>query len=82
MRGLDDDEVDFLDTVERVKETVEKRTRLEERKEMDEFRNAVATLAEKSVEERLKSEIRNPAPLSKPARYCSSLLIFLLSIGA
>lgn len=77
VRGLDDDEVDFLDTVERVKETVEKRTRLEERKEMDEFRNAVATLAEKSVEERLKSEIRNPAPLSKPLSNRSSQMKLL-----
>ncbi|XP_034255403.1 PSME3-interacting protein isoform X2 [Thrips palmi] len=77
VRGLDDDEVDFLDTVERVKETVEKRTRLEERKEIDEFRNAVATLAEKSVEERLKSEIRNPAPLSKPASNRSSQMKLL-----
>ncbi|KAJ1519542.1 hypothetical protein ONE63_004822 [Megalurothrips usitatus] len=77
VRGLDDDEVDFLDTVERVKETVEKQTRLEEKKEMDEFRNAVATLAEKSVEERLKSEIRNPVIPNKPASNRSSQMKLL-----
>lgn len=54
IRGLDDDEVEFLDFVDRTKEEIEAKRWKEEIKELSEFRKAVATLAEKSADQRLE----------------------------
>lgn len=60
IRGLDDDEVDFLAYVNETKANAEKQQEIEEKKELQEFREKVATLQEKSFENKLQSEISIP----------------------
>jgi len=68
IRGLDDDEVEFLDLVDRTKEEIETQRWKEEFKEITEFRKAVADLAEQSAERRL-NELKKEAtaPLASTA---------------
>ncbi|GLH04806.1 hypothetical protein R5R35_010134 [Gryllus longicercus] len=58
IKGLDDDEVEFLDLVDRTKIEQERRKCSEEAREIKDFREAVATLQEKSLEQRINTEIR------------------------
>lgn len=51
IRGLDDDEVQFLESVDRTQISVERRRQLEEAVEMEEFRSKRATLEEKSLDD-------------------------------
>lgn len=51
IRGLDDDEVDFLDIVDKAKMDAEKRQQIEEKNELRDFRQRVATLQENSVDQ-------------------------------
>lgn len=51
IRGLDDDEVEFLDLVDRTKMDAEKKQMMEEEKELNDFRQRVVTLQEKSLDE-------------------------------
>lgn len=51
IRGLDDDEVDFLEIVDKAKSDAERRQQLEEKNELLEFRQRVATLQEKSIDQ-------------------------------
>lgn len=51
IRGLDDDEVDFLDIVDKAKMDAEKKQQIEEDNEIMEFRQRVATLQEKSIDQ-------------------------------
>lgn len=60
IRGLDDDEVDFLAYVNETKANAEKQQEIEEKKALQEFREKVATLQEKSFENKLQSEISIP----------------------
>ena len=60
IKGLDDDEVEFLDLVDRTKMEEERKKNLEEEKEMRDFKAAVASLQEKSLDERLKQELKQP----------------------
>ncbi|PNF36981.1 hypothetical protein B7P43_G08099 [Cryptotermes secundus] len=62
IKGLDDDEVEFLDLVDRSKLEEERRKCAEEAREMKDFRDAVATLQERSLEERIHTEIRSRPP--------------------
>jgi hypothetical protein len=62
IKGLDDDEVEFLDLVDRSKLEEERRKSAEEAREMKDFRNAVATLQERSLEQRIHTEIRSRPP--------------------
>ncbi|KAJ9578014.1 hypothetical protein L9F63_025127, partial [Diploptera punctata] len=62
IKGLDDDEVEFLDLVDRSKLEQERRKCAEEAREIKDFRDAVATLQEKSLEERINTEIRSRPP--------------------
>ncbi|XP_066998598.2 PSME3-interacting protein isoform X1 [Anabrus simplex] len=71
IKGLDDDEVEFLDLVDRSKLEEEKRKSDEEAREIKDFRNAVASLQEKSLEERINIEIR-PKPLAHPTSTASN----------
>lgn len=48
IRGLDDDEVQFLDLVDRTKMNAEKQQQIEEQKEIEEFRQRVALLQEEA----------------------------------
>lgn len=71
IKGLDDDEVEFLDLVDRTKLEEERKKNLEEEKEMRDFKAAVASLQEKSLDEKLKQELKNPNVSSKnTASFC------------
>ncbi|CAK9821576.1 PSME3-interacting protein [Anthophora retusa] len=65
IKGLDDDEVEFLDLVDRTKLEEERKKNLEEEKEMRDFKAAVASLQEKSLNEKLKQELKNPQIINK-----------------
>lgn len=51
IRGLDDDEVDFLSIVDKAKMDAERRQQNEDNKEMREFRERVATLQENTIDQ-------------------------------
>ncbi|KAJ8979758.1 hypothetical protein NQ317_004745 [Molorchus minor] len=57
IKGLDDDEIEFLDLVDRTKLEADRKKELEEERELNDYRNRVAILQEKSIEERLQAEI-------------------------
>lgn len=65
IKGLDDDEVEFLDLVDRTKLEEERKKNLEEEKEMRDFKAAVASLQEKSLNEKLKQELKTPQMANK-----------------
>lgn len=46
IRGLDDDEVDFLDVIDKAKSVAERKQQLEEQNEMQDFRQQVASIQE------------------------------------
>nr|XP_014100677.1 PSME3-interacting protein [Bactrocera oleae]XP_014100678.1 PSME3-interacting protein [Bactrocera oleae] len=58
IRGLDDDEVQFLELVDQNKIDAEKKQIQDERKELQEFRDRVATLQEETADKKLQSEIK------------------------
>jgi hypothetical protein len=60
IKGLDDDEIEFLDLIDRTKMAEERKKNLEDEKEMQDFKAAVASLQEKSLDERLKLELKQP----------------------
>ncbi|CAD7089533.1 unnamed protein product [Hermetia illucens] len=62
IRGLDDDEVEFLDLVDRTKMDAEKKQMMEEEKELNDFRQRVVTLQEKSLDEKIQSEKTSARP--------------------
>ncbi|KAI5641243.1 hypothetical protein NE865_06507 [Phthorimaea operculella] len=62
IRGLDDDEVGFLDLVERTKAKAAQQISLEEQKEMQEFRERVSTLAETEEMQRLRAQLAPAKP--------------------
>lgn len=57
IKGLDDDEVEFLDLVDRTKIEADRKKEIEEEAELNDYRNRVAILQEKSIEERLQAEV-------------------------
>ncbi|KAL6261277.1 hypothetical protein P5V15_008799 [Pogonomyrmex californicus] len=65
IKGLDDDEVEFLDLVDRTKMEEERKKNLEEEKEMRDFKAAVASLQEQKLNEKLKQELKTPPVTSK-----------------
>lgn len=69
IKGLDDDEVEFLDLVDRTKLEEERKKNLEEEKEMRDFKAAVASLQEKKLNEKLKQELKNPTASNKNTFY-------------
>lgn len=54
IRGLDDDEIHFLDIVDKAKLDAEKRQQIQENNELTEFRQRVATLQEESIDQVIK----------------------------
>ncbi|CAG9765982.1 unnamed protein product [Ceutorhynchus assimilis] len=68
IKTLDDDEVEFLDLVDRTKLAADRKKEIEEEQELKDFRNRVAVLQEKSIEERLQAEIvvNNKPKADKP----------------
>ncbi|XP_052748558.1 PSME3-interacting protein [Galleria mellonella] len=65
IRGLDDDEVGFLDLVERTKAKAAQQISIEEQKEMQEFRERVSSLAESEEMLRLRAQLA-PARTAPP----------------
>lgn len=57
IKGLDDDEIEFLDLVDRTKLAAERKKTLDEERELNDYRSRVATLQEKSLDQRLQAEI-------------------------
>ncbi|KAL0812108.1 hypothetical protein ABMA28_009489 [Loxostege sticticalis] len=68
IRGLDDDEVGFLDLVEETKAKAAQQISLEEKKEMQEFRERVSTLAESEELTRLRAQLAPTRPAPAPAQ--------------
>ena len=60
IKGLDDDEVEFLDLVDRTKMEEERKKNIEEEKEMRDFKAKVASLQEKTLDEKLRQELKQP----------------------
>jgi hypothetical protein len=60
IKGLDDDELNFLDQVDKSRVEAEKRKAAEDKKAMDEYRNAVSSLQEDSVQSRINEVIKKP----------------------
>lgn len=79
VKGLDDDEADFLDHVDRKKWEEEHQKRVEEAKELSDFRSKVAELREKDLDVLIKQEIGLIKTDKKPAVSTDD---DLLSIGA
>lgn len=77
IKGLDDDEVEFLDLVDRTKMEEERKKNLEEEKEMRDFKAAVALVQEQKLNEKLKQELKNP-PVSSKNVVCGRYYIILL----
>ncbi|CAH0717976.1 unnamed protein product, partial [Brenthis ino] len=68
IRGLDDDEVGFLDLVERTKAEVAQQIHIEEKKEMQEFRERVSSLAESEELTRLRAQLAPARSTQTPAQ--------------
>uniref|UniRef100_A0A2M3ZAY7 Putative nefa-interacting nuclear protein nip30 n=1 Tax=Anopheles braziliensis TaxID=58242 RepID=A0A2M3ZAY7_9DIPT len=66
IKGLDDDEVEFLDLVDKNRMNAERQAQLEERKELNEFRAKVATLQEKRLDEQIQQQVSKPKPTKLP----------------
>lgn len=66
IKTLDDDEVEFLDLVDKNKMNAERQAHIEEQKEMNEFRQKVASLQEKRMEEQIQQQISQPKPTKTP----------------
>jgi hypothetical protein len=62
IRGLDDDEVEYLDYVDQRKLSEERKKFEEEKSELKDFREQVAELQQKSFEEKSKIELANAKP--------------------
>ena len=68
VKVLDDDEIDFLDFVDRAKLEEEKRKREEEKKELTAFRDEVSKLREEALQKHILQEIGlSGGSKSKPA---------------
>lgn len=66
IKTLDDDEVEFLDLVDQNKMNAERKAQLEEAKEMSDFRQKVASLQEKRMDEQIQQQISKPKPTKAP----------------
>lgn len=60
IKGLDDDEIEFLDLVDRTKLAADRRKTLEEEHELNDYRNRVATLQEKALQDKLQVTVAKP----------------------
>uniref|UniRef100_A0A182NV59 FAM192A/Fyv6 N-terminal domain-containing protein n=1 Tax=Anopheles dirus TaxID=7168 RepID=A0A182NV59_9DIPT len=66
IKGLDDDEVEFLDLVDKNRMQAERQAHMEEQKELNEFRAKVATLQEKRLDEQIQQQVSKPKPTKTP----------------
>lgn len=51
IRGLDDDEVDFLDVIDKAKSVAERKQHQEEQTELQDYRQQVASMMEKNQDQ-------------------------------
>lgn len=72
IKGLDDDEIEFLDLVDRTKLEAERLKSQEEAREIRDFRDAVARQQERSIEDRINSEIRSRPPSTASTQSAAS----------
>ncbi|XP_050292937.1 PSME3-interacting protein [Anthonomus grandis grandis] len=76
IKGLDDDEVEFLDLVDRTKLAADRKKEIEEERELRDYRNRVAILQEKTVEERLQAEkVANNKPKPRSGKFNQQKLL-------
>ncbi|SPP75261.1 PSME3-interacting protein [Drosophila guanche] len=61
IRGLDDDEVQFLEAVDEHKINAERQQLRDEARELEDFRNRVEKLQEESVDKKLQAELKTTA---------------------
>uniref|UniRef100_A0A0K2VB57 FAM192A/Fyv6 N-terminal domain-containing protein n=1 Tax=Lepeophtheirus salmonis TaxID=72036 RepID=A0A0K2VB57_LEPSM len=80
IRGIDDDEADFLDKVSKNIENYEKRIENEELAEIQAYRLIQGRLNEKEESERIKSEIKVMSPIPKVSTKKSAQSNLLKSI--
>ncbi|CAL8100709.1 unnamed protein product [Orchesella dallaii] len=57
VKGLDDDEADFLEYVDKAKMDLERKKRMEELKELNEFRSKMAELRDQELDKHIKQEL-------------------------
>lgn len=57
VKGLDDDEADFLEYVDKTKMDLERKKRMEELKELNEFRSKMAELRDQELDKHIKQEL-------------------------
>lgn len=75
VRGLDEDETNFLDEVSRKQEMLEKERRDEERKELNEFRNARTIAASSTEHKKREPEKKAVAKLPDNKKFSQSKLL-------
>ena len=56
IKGLDDDEIDFLELVDRTKLAADRKKTLEEEKELNDYRNRVATLHQQEMDQKIYTD--------------------------
>lgn len=81
VRGLDDDEVGFLELVDKTKLAEESRIFQEERDELEEYRKAVAKASEERLENEVKLTLITPGSSKASAPSSSGSSTSSLSIG-
>lgn len=64
IRGLDDDEVDFLELVDKTKMAEERRQLIEESRQIEEFRSKVSTLQCETTVSPLLTPVSKPSTTS------------------
>ncbi|KAG8304806.1 hypothetical protein J6590_085731 [Homalodisca vitripennis] len=81
IKGLDDDEIEFLDLVDRSKLEEERKKSIEEEREIADFRNKVLSLQEHSLEQRIQQEIKAkpPPPPSNRLKFHSFVKLVIFS---
>ncbi|KAL5287596.1 FAM192A family protein [Megaselia abdita] len=67
IRGLDDDEVQFLDLVDQKRQDAERQQHKDEEKELKEYRERVKDLQEKSIDLKLQNEVASTKTKTIPA---------------
>ncbi|XP_023348797.1 protein FAM192A [Eurytemora carolleeae] len=59
-RGLDDEEVDFLDKIDDIRTEAERKLMMEEKMELEEYQRKQNKIREQELENRLRHEIKGP----------------------
>ncbi|XP_055312009.1 PSME3-interacting protein [Sitodiplosis mosellana] len=67
IRGLDDDEINFLDIVDKAKLEAEKQQQIHEKNELSEFRQRVASLQDQFIEQKISTAAKSKS-IKTPAR--------------